>query len=316
MNRMTTKHPPAFRLTAAAAALALMPHAGSAEELGAVDEPIRMAMLEWTGNHLSVQIAGRVLEKAGYKVEYVTAGNFPQFSGLSDGTLTASVEIWMMNVGDVYPKALAEGKIENLGTLGLKTREGWVYPKFMEELCPGLPDWKALMQPDCVAALATPDTLPNGRYLDYPADWGARGANMIADNDMPYTPIPAGSEGAMIAELRSAAASQTPLFMLFWAPHYVLAEVEVGWVDMPPCDPGDLERCIVPPPVDKVVWAGMKDKWPAAHAILRDFRMDTGDQQEMMLAVSEKGEPLEAVADEWMTENEAVWKPWVEAHIR
>ncbi|NEY91790.1 ABC transporter substrate-binding protein [Tabrizicola oligotrophica] len=315
MTRLTSLPTTTGRaLLAGIAVLSALP--SQAAELGAADETIQMAMLEWTGNNISTQIAGRILEKAGYKVEYVTAGNFPQFSGLSDGTLDASVEIWMMNVGDVYPKALESGLIENIGTLGLRSREGWIYTKATAEACPGLPDWHALMEPACVAALATPDTLPNGRFLDYPADWGARSANMLADNAMPYTAIPAGSEGAMVAELRAAAAGNTPLLMTFWEPHFVLADVEVGWVDMPPCDQANLERCIVPPPVDKVVWAGMKDKWPAAYGILTDFRMDTDQQQQMMLAVSEKGESLQAVADKWIAENEAVWRPWVDANVK
>ena len=127
-----------------AVGLALLGQPVAAAEMGAVDEPIKLSMLEWTGAQVSAQLAGQILEKAGYKVEFVTAGNFPQFSGLADGTLSASVEIWMNNVGDIYPTVKDAGQIEDLGPLGLKTREGWIYPKFMETLCPGLPDWNAL----------------------------------------------------------------------------------------------------------------------------------------------------------------------------
>ena len=152
--------------------------AAGAADKGAVDDPIKLAMLEWTGAHISTHVYGQLLEKLGYDVEYVTAGNFPQFSGLADGTLSASVEVWLNNVGDIYPKALEAGDIVNTGMLGLETREGWVYPKFMEEVCPGLPDWQALNQPDCVGALMTPDTAPQARFLDYPADWGSRAATI------------------------------------------------------------------------------------------------------------------------------------------
>ncbi|MGL6210306.1 MAG: glycine betaine ABC transporter substrate-binding protein, partial [Paracoccaceae bacterium] len=102
---------PKSALAAGVAALALLGTPLSAADLGAADEPIKLAMLEWTGAQISTQVAGRILEKAGYKVEYVTAGNFPQFSGLADGTLSASVEVWMNNVGDIYPKALEAGQI-------------------------------------------------------------------------------------------------------------------------------------------------------------------------------------------------------------
>src|ERR1700761_1377158 len=83
----------------------------SAADLGAKDDTIKLAMLEWTGQHVSTHIAGQLLEKLGYKVEYVTAGNFPEFSGLADGSISASVEIWLNNVGDIYPKVLEAKQI-------------------------------------------------------------------------------------------------------------------------------------------------------------------------------------------------------------
>jgi len=283
-----------------------------AADLGAKDEPIKLAMLEWTGAHVSTHIAGQLLEKLGYKVEYVTAGNFPQFSGLADGSLSASVEVWMNNVGDIYPKTLAAKQIEDIGKLDLKTREGWIYPKFMEKVCPGLPDWSALNKPECIQALSTPETAPNARFLDYPADWGSRAATILADNSMQYTAVPAGSEGALVAELEAAEAAKTPLVMMFWGPHYALAENDVGWVAMPPCKEQTNEHCITPPDVDKIVWSGFGAKWPAAYAFLKAFKMDASEQEKMMLAVDKKGEDLDAVVKAWIDKNEAVWKPWVD----
>ncbi|TPM24837.1 ABC transporter substrate-binding protein [Mesorhizobium sp. B2-3-5] len=286
---------------------------GRAADLGAKDEPIKLAMLEWTGSHVSTHIAGQLLQKLGYKVEYVTAGNFPQFSGLADGTLSASVEIWLNNVGDIYPKVLAEKKIEDIGKLDLKTREGWIYPKFMEKVCPGLPDWNALNKPECIQALSTPETAPNGRFLDYPADWGSRAATILADNNMQYTAVPAGSEGALVAELEASEAAKSPLVMMFWGPHYALAENDVGWITMPPCKDKTNEHCITPPDVDKIVWSGFGAKWPAAYAFLKAFKMDATEQQKMMLAVDKQGKDLDAVVKDWLDKNEAVWKPWVDA---
>ena len=295
-----------------AAMLAVPGHAWAAG-LGAKDEPIKLAMLEWTGSHVSTHIAGQLLVKLGYGVEYVTAGNFPQFSGLSDGSLSASVEVWMNNVGDIYPKSLEEKKIENIGPLNLETREGWVYPKYMEQICPGLPDWTALQKPDCLQALATPETAPNGRFLDYPSDWGSRAATIIADNSLQLTAVPSGSEGALVAELASAAAAKKPLIMMFWGPHFALAETEVGWVNMPPCKENTNEHCITPPDVAKITWSGFGQKWPAAYAFLKALEVNAVDQQKMMLRVDKNGEDLDKVVAEWIDQNEAVWKPWIEA---
>ncbi len=292
----------------------------SAADLGAKDEPIKLAMLEWTGQHVTTHIAGQILQKMGYKVEYVTAGTFPEFSGLADGTLSATLELWMNNVGDIYPKVLAEKKNEDIGPLKLETKEGWIYPKYMEQVCPGLPDWSALTKPDCVKTLATPDTFPNARLLDYPADWGSRSAQIIKDNSLPLTSVPAGSEGALVAELEAATAAKKPLVMMFWAPHYALAEADVGWVAMPPCKVAanatqdeKNTHCIQPPDVDKVVWSGFPKKWPAAYAFLKQFAVNAKEQQQMMLRVDKKGEDLDKVTKEWIDQHPDVWGPWVKA---
>ena len=303
-----------LRAAMACAAIAILPSwEASAAPLGATGDPIKLAILEWTGQHVTSHVVGQLLTKMGYKVDYVTAGNFPEFSGLADGTLSASVEIWMNNVGDIYPKVLEEKKIVDVGALGLETKEGWIYPKYMEATCPGLPDWSALSKPDCVKALSTPDTFPKARLLDYPADWGSRAGTIVKDNDLPYEPVSAGSEGALVAELISANAAKQPLLMMFWGPHYALAAVDVGWVKMPPCKSNDNDHCINPPEVEKITWSGFQAKWPAAYDLIKAVKMDAKEQQDMMLAIDQKNQDIDAVVKGWIDSHEATWKPWVEA---
>ena len=156
---------------AALLALPIMATQAYALDLGASDKTIKLAINEWTGQHITTRVAGAVLERAGYTVEYVTAGYTPQFLALSEGDLHATLEIWTSNLPGQYADIEASGKIIDIGGLGLAAREGVLYPIHMKEACPGLPDWKALN--DCAAKFATVDTLPKGRLLDYPADWGS-----------------------------------------------------------------------------------------------------------------------------------------------
>jgi ABC-type proline/glycine betaine transport system substrate-binding protein len=53
----------------------------------------------------------------------VTAGTLPQFTGIANGVLSLSPEVWPSNLGDVYPKAKAEGKLEEIGELGLELHQ-------------------------------------------------------------------------------------------------------------------------------------------------------------------------------------------------
>ena len=297
--------PVAFGLATATGAIA--------KPLGDTNTSVKIAMNEWTGQNLTAHIAGKLLEKLGYKVEYIVAGTLPQFTAIASGTLSVSPEVWPSNLGDVYPKAKAAGELEEIGELGLDSRDGWIYTADTKAVCPGLPDWTALKNPTCAQALATPDTFPNGRLLDYPADWGSASGLELKNADIPFTPVPAGSEGAMVAELQAAVAAHKPLLMRFWAPHWVLAQVPVEWLKMPPCDPNDLKACIVAPPVLKVVWSGFEQKWPAGFALMKSLQVHAEDQQKMIYAVDKQGKSLDQAVDQWMDQHQNDWQAWIKA---
>ncbi len=303
------------------------PAGSSAPSIPESGDPIRLAINEWTGQHITTHVAGKILERMGYKVKYVAAGYFPQMQALQDGSLSASLEIWSNNIGEHYIKAQETGKVERIADLGLETREGWLYPKFMEQRCPGLPEWGALR--NCPEMFATPETFPSGRVLSYPPDWGTRSADMIRGLDLHFVAVPADSESDLVAALRRAAQRGEPLLMMFWAPHWVFADVEVGWVNLPKWDPrcsedpswgpnpGAVNDCGVDTAVTfKVAWSGMKDKWPAAYRFLRAFEMKDKDQIAMMAAIDVRGEDLDEVTEAWVEEHEDTWKPWVDAAVQ
>jgi glycine betaine/proline transport system substrate-binding protein len=193
--------------------LALGSTAAYAAEMGAKDETIKLTINEWTGQHISSHIAGEALKKAGYKVEYVTAGYDSQFTAMADGELHGTMEVWSSNAPDLCNKMAEAGKVIEIGDTGLEAREGVVYPIHVKEICPGLPAWEALK--DCAAKFATAETLPLGRLIDYPADWGTPGADRFKGLKLPFKAVPAGSEGALISELKASVAKKSPLLMVF-----------------------------------------------------------------------------------------------------
>lgn len=274
-------------------------------------KPIVMAMLEWTGQHITTKIAGNILQKMGYTVKYVTSGSYPSAVSLSDGELSAVLELWSNNLGQYYPKLIKEKKVVNAGDLGLDAREGWLYPKYMEEKCPGLPAWDAMVK--CHQDFATPDTFPDGRLLAYPADWGHRSADIIKETGIPFQAVPAGSEGALVAELKSAVARKAPLLMMFWSPHWVLSTVKYGWIDMPK----DIAKkyALQSIPVWKMVSPGFEKTWPAAFRFLQHYQIHNKEQQVMMNLVDNQGKDLDKVTTAWVDNNKDVWKPWVDAAL-
>jgi len=289
-------------------AWAMAPATVDAAELGATDEPIKLTLFEWTGQHVTSHIYGHILEKMGYQVEFITAGYLSSGQAVADGGITVAVEMWDNNLGDFYPSLMEAGKIVKIGDVGLSAREGWIYPVHVKELCPGLPAWDAFVS--CSQAFATAETYPKGRLLAYPADWGTRSADLIAGEGLDYVAVPSGSEGALVAEMAAAIEAKTPLVEMFWAPHWSLANIEAEWVDMPA---EIMEKySLVPPQTYNVAWPGMKDKWPAAYAFLEKFRITNAIQEPIMGAVDNDGGDVVALTKQWVDENEAMWKPIVD----
>ena len=296
----------------------------SAAGMGATGEAIKLAMNEWTGQHISTHVAGEILKRMGYSVEYVTAGYYPQMQALEDNTVSATLEIWSSNIGEHYDKALASGNVEEIGDLGLVPVESWFINNAALEKCPGLPDYKALH--NCVEIFANAETFPKGRFVDYPADWGTSNVDRIAAWELDYTSVPAGSEGALIAEIKGAEARNEPLVIMFWEPHWLFAVVDLTNVKLPPYEDGchDDPAVGVNPNatwdcdwargyIKKMAWTGLKDKWPAAHALLSAYTLTNDDQIPMMNAIDQEGNKLEDVVSAWVDANEAKWKPWVDA---
>lgn len=287
-------------------------------------DPIKIAINEWTGQHVSAHIAGSVLKKAGYDVEYITAGAVPQFAAIAQGNINLQPETWDNNVGDIYPKSVENGDIVLLGPTGLEPIESWMYPAYVKDQCPGLPAVSALI--DCAQLFATAETFPKGRLITYPADWGTRSKDLVKNSGIPFEPIAGGSEGAMIAEIQSAYKTQQPILIMFWQPHWIHSELDFEWVEFPPytedCDtnpepgmfPDKTGDCgFAQAKISKIVSRNFQSDWPGAYKIMQAMSIDNDTQNGLLLEIDFKKRELEEVVAEWMAANEATWKPWVDA---
>jgi len=291
-------------------------------------DSIVLAVNEWTGQHISTTIAGELLKKMGYNIEYVTAGYYPQLLAIQEGTLTATMEIWTTNVGEGFFDQVDNGSLEVVGHLGLDAGNGWIYPKYLEATCPGLPDWQALR--DCSEIFESPETYPKGRFIGYPADWGDTfDTNRFEALDLNFVEVPGGGEGALIAEIRSAIAREAPLLIHFWWPHWIFSEVDMAFVQLPAYEDACVEDAswgINPnhtydcgfqkDRVLKVVWPGMKDKWPAAYRLLKNLQVTNESQEPLMKAIDVGGRDLLEVVHEWIDAHKSQWQPWIDDAIK
>ena len=259
------------------------------------NDPIKVTIQDWTGQHFSTHVAAGLLKEMGYNVEIVVSDAITQHPALASGNIHLSTEVWTNNVGDLYDGFVDKGDIVVVGELGLSPKEGWIYPPYMEERCPGLPDYKALYE--CAQAFGSAETFPKGRLVTYPASWGTRSRDMIASIEMPFEPIPGGSEGAMVAELKSALAAEEPVIMMFWQPHWIFAAYDFNWVEWTPTSGKCIEESqkkenacgFEQAKVQKVVSKGFEEKWPAAYRMFKAMQLTNGDENAAILEVKRAG---------------------------
>lgn len=313
-----------MRTTWLLAAVAALPLALAGAPGHAVEssDPIKLTLHDWTGQLITTRIMGEVLQKAGYTVDYVQADYLAQFAGLKTGDLHVAMEIWETTGREAMDEATATGQVENLGETGMQAIEEWWYPAYMKEKCPGLPDWQALKA--CPEAFATAETAPKGRYLGGPVTWGGFDDERAEALDLPFEVVHAGTDAALFAELESAYQRQAPILLWIYAPHWAPIKYQGEWVQFPAYTPEcyqdpawgvnpDLAYDCGKPrgPIWKVAWAGLKDKWPGAHAAIKAFNVQNDEMGQMIAAVDLDGKTVEAVVGDWLAANEARWKGWI-----
>ena len=142
--------------------------------------------------------------------------------------------------------------------------------------------------------------------------------------DLDYVPVRSSGEGSLLTEIESAYARQAPLLVMFWSPHWVFSKFDLKRVKLPThevacqTDPGwginpDLPYdCDLPAEeIKKLVWGGLRDKWPAAHRLLRNFQITNDEQNAMVLAIDVEGNKIEDVVAAWLDDNAYKWGLWV-----
>ena len=56
----------------------------------------------------------------------------------------------------------------------------------------------------------------------------------------------------------------------------------------------------------------MKDKWPVAYKVAKNYKIDTDVLNAMSGQIDLDGKTPEDVAAAWIAENEATWKAWAQ----
>jgi glycine betaine/proline transport system substrate-binding protein len=294
-----------------------------AEMRAETKDPIKLHLIQAADSDFIVTVFAEVLKKVGYKVELQTVDYAAHFTAVANGDLTASVTGWP-NYPELKADAMASGKVDDYGGLGVQIREGWWYPEYVAKLCPGLPNWEALKTPECVKALSTAETQPKGRIIDAPADWATNSDKRVTALGLGFAMVNPGSAVALNAALQGSIDKKEPVLGWGIHPYWVTARNKGDWVKLPAFEPA----CITDPAwgpnpnatydcdwmAGEVFKFGHREKMakaPNAAKLLRAFKMTSTDVASATIAIDVESKSMEAVVADWMSKNAATVDAWL-----
>jgi len=307
--------------TAAPAATTAAP---AAEEAAAADssDPIKLPIHNWSSQIAGVYAVGAILESTGNSVEYISADSTLVYTSMCEGDMDLVHEVWEGAFGVAFMEQVDAGCVIDATTHDAKTREEWWYPSYVEDVCPGLPDWEALNA--CAEMFATPDSGGKGRFLGGPVDWLKGDQERVEGLEMDFIVENAGTAGALWAALEAASANQEPIVLFNWTPNFIEAMYDGKFIEFPTfadecrtdaswgLNPETTHDCGNPKDgyLKLGVWEGFPAKWPNAYAAVQKMNFSNLDIAQLAMYVDIDGMEPEDAAALWLSENCARWTGW------
>ena len=288
-------------------------------------DAIKLPIHNWSSQIAGVYAVGAILEATGNSVEYISADSTLVYTSMCEGDMDLVHEVWEGAFGVAFMEQVDAGCVIDAATHDAKTREDWWYPSYVEDVCPGLPDWEALN--DCASLFATPDSGGKGRFLGGPVDWLKGDQERVEGLEMDFIVENAGTAGALWAALDAASVNQEPVVIFNWTPNFVEAMYEGSFIEFPEfadecrtdaswgLNPETTHDCGNPKNgyLKLGVWSGFPDKWPNAYKVVQKMNLTNLDVAQLAMYVDIDGMEPEDAAALWLADNCARWTGWASA---
>jgi len=286
-----------------------------------IDKPIKIILNDWTSQIVLSHITAGIFKKMGYTITFTQKSSGTQWGALQRGLGHVQMEVWQGTMEKMYNRMINTGGIIDAGSHDAKTREEWWFPDYVLDVCPGLPDWRALN--DCSHLFKTKETAPRGRYLGGP--WEKPDGAKIRALGLYFKVVTAKNGDALWEELDKAINNKKPIILFNWTPNWVEAKYKGQFVEFPSYHP-DCETkpewgvnkeflydCGNPTNgwLKKVAWHQMPTKWPCAFETLLKINFTNAMLANLAYQVDVKQFTYQQVAKQWLADNQDKWNPWI-----
>lgn len=256
---------------------------------------ITLAYVAWDSEIASTNVVKEVLEsKLNYEVEMLQVDAGPMYVGIADGSADAMVAAWLPSThGENYYEPNKD-KFEDLGVNLDGTKVGLVVPKYMD-----------------ITSLEDLTKAEVGEQLDFTITGIEPGAGLMTATEKAIVEyglddwnLLASSSAAMAKVLQDAYASQKPIIVTGWTPHWKFAKMDLKYLEDPKNVYGGDEQ------IHTLVRQGLKDDQPAAYTFLDQFVWEPADMEAVMVDIL-GGMSEEEAAKKWVEANDAKVSEWI-----
>jgi len=286
------------------------------------EDTIVLPLNDWGSQRILTKLVGNKIKQLGYQVEYLPITSTLQLGALRKGVVHLQIELWQSHDDGDYFQAFAKGFIDDLGTHQAFGREDWWYPTYVEQYCPGLPNWQALK--DCSAIFASETSQHKGVF--YTGPWNYRDADLIRALELNFAIERLENAEQIWRRLQLAYEKKQPIIILNWTPNWLDVRVEGRFIEFPAYEK-DCEKdpawgvnknmlydCGNPKVtlIKKAAWPGLKDRWPCIYQLVKKINFTS----EMIAQASSLSGPesqfQQVVMDEWLNKFKEENQPWLD----
>ncbi|MDJ0950131.1 MAG: ABC transporter substrate-binding protein [Alphaproteobacteria bacterium] len=321
------------------AALAAWPAA--AEPACELDRPVVFAGLDWDSNAFHNALARTILEEGyGCQTDEIPGSTLPLLAGLGKGDVDVAMEVWKDNVTEPWDKALAAGKVVELGTNFPDAVQGWWVPRYLVEgdaergVAARAPDLRHVRDlPKHKALFRDPEEPDKGRFYNCILGWNCEVVNSnklkAYGLDAHFTNFHPGTGAALAAAIASAYKRRKPFVAYYWGPTWVLGKYDLVMLEEPPYNArdwellaerkGDHDRPVAYPVVEVVV--GANAEFVEAAPGLADFlrRYQTSNalvSRALAFMQEERGRTPKDAAEHFLRTETEIWAAWLPDEVR
>ena len=284
------------------------------------DKPAVIALNDWASQRVLSKVIGQLFTRLDVPYVYQPLQVADQWGAFRLGLVDVQVELWQGTSIKQFQKHLDMGFIVDVGNHSVNAREEWWYPSYVKPLCPGLPNWRALLS--CASIFANGQSSGKGIY--YSGHWNTNEGTRIRALGLNFIIERVADDSALWQLLKNASNQHKPIILLNWRPNWTNNRIKGEFVEFPTYH----EQCISDAKwglnkrltndcgnpksgwVKKIASPDLKKRFPCAFAALKkvDFNTEMIAEAGALVISDELSE--EQAANIWIDTYKPQWLSW------